>query len=264
MHNYSEYLLLPTYVHVECGLLRWTTKEGAGRLHVQPPLLQERDLSGYLAGKVWLSNLESELKPLAASLADIANDDGSSIYPSVGYMAWRLGVSRSTVDRHLSRLRELGVLCVVSQGGGRTHTTEYELNEHKLPQREPWKAPHNRVVYEETTSSGDETTSPVRINHVTAVTLEPSIPVIETSVGAPLSFPKPQKKAKDRKPYPQRGYSAPTTRVDNRDTRTWAQKNEDDRLKADDEYESRIRRIAREQSERLRSPVQPEAKRQSN
>ena len=47
--------------------------------------------SGLLAGKVWQSNLHPDLKPLAAALADIGNDDGTSIYQSVEYMAWLLG-----------------------------------------------------------------------------------------------------------------------------------------------------------------------------
>jgi hypothetical protein len=47
-------------------------------------------VSGLLAGKVWLSNLHRKLKPLAATLADIANEDGTSIYPSVEYVARRL------------------------------------------------------------------------------------------------------------------------------------------------------------------------------
>jgi hypothetical protein len=39
-------------------------------------------MSGFLAGKVWVSALGGHLKPLAATLADIANDDGSSVPPS--------------------------------------------------------------------------------------------------------------------------------------------------------------------------------------
>ncbi|MGH9561986.1 MAG: helix-turn-helix domain-containing protein [Terracidiphilus sp.] len=67
-------------------------------------------MSGLLAGKVWLSNLRPQLKPLAATLADIANDDGTSIYPSVAYIAWRLGSSERSVQRGLSDLISLGAL----------------------------------------------------------------------------------------------------------------------------------------------------------
>ena len=44
-------------------------------------------MSGLLAGKVWHSGLLSLLKPLAACLADEANDRGQGIYPSIAYLA---------------------------------------------------------------------------------------------------------------------------------------------------------------------------------
>jgi len=96
-------------------------------------------MSGLLAGKVWLSNLPRKLKPLAASLADIANDDGTSIYPSVAHMAWRLGASERLVQVNLAKLKSLGVLEVVANArGGRNLTVEYRMVEEKLPARSPW------------------------------------------------------------------------------------------------------------------------------
>lgn len=96
-------------------------------------------MSGFLAGKVWQSNLAPHLKPLAAALADIANDDGTSIYPTVAYVAWLLGRSTRAVQTGLAELRELKVLQLVRKGGGRRRTTEYQLVEHALPLRSPWK-----------------------------------------------------------------------------------------------------------------------------
>jgi hypothetical protein len=100
-------------------------------------------VSGLLAGKVWQSDLHPDLKPLAAALADIGNDDGTSIYPSVEYMAWLLGRSTRSVQGNLSKLRSIGVLVIVSGGkGGRRKTTEYRLVESALPTREKWAANH--------------------------------------------------------------------------------------------------------------------------
>jgi hypothetical protein len=97
-------------------------------------------VSGFLAGKVWQSNLHPDLKPLAAALADIGNDDGTSIYPSVAYMAWLLGRSSRSVQQNLARLRDLGVLVIVDGGvGGRSKSTEYRLIESALPSREKWR-----------------------------------------------------------------------------------------------------------------------------
>ena len=126
-------------------------------------------LSGFLAGKVWHSNLHPDLKPLAAALADIGNDDGTSIYPSVAYMAWLLGRSSRSVQINLAKLRDMGVLAVVAGGkGGRYKSTEYRLIESSLPIREPWKTTHsirgfrkNYEVYtEKPRSLRHETTNP--------------------------------------------------------------------------------------------------------
>lgn len=109
-------------------------------------------MSGLLAGKVWLSALDPDLKPLAATLADIANDDGTSIYPSVAYIAWRLGRCERAVQVQLQKLRTMGVLVTVRQGGGRKRkkeaepawgcTTEYRLMECSLPGRATWQSTH--------------------------------------------------------------------------------------------------------------------------
>lgn len=97
-------------------------------------------MSGLLAGKVWQSDLASHLKPLAAALADIANDDGTSIYPSVAYMAWLLGKERRSVQLGLSQLKALGIIeALGSEKGGRGKPTEYRLLEASLPKRIPWK-----------------------------------------------------------------------------------------------------------------------------
>ena len=115
-------------------------------------------MSGLLAGKVWQSALEPHLKPLAAALADIANDDGTKIYPSVAYMAWLLGRSPRQIQAGLSELRNLKVLKVVtSTSGGRGHTTEYRLIETKLPSRPPWK---DRQPSESESDSKDATPAP--------------------------------------------------------------------------------------------------------
>lgn len=150
-------------------------------------------MSGYLAGKVWHSALDADLKPLAATLADIANDDGTSIYPSIDFVAWRLSCSRASVDRGLKALRDAKILEVVSQGGGRGKVTEYQLIEEKLPKRAPWKPRQNDVVYSETTSNSRETTSDLTettskrgLNHVIAVTQD-SLPVRDPSVDSSLT-----------------------------------------------------------------------------
>jgi hypothetical protein len=102
-------------------------------------------MSGLLAGKVWQSNLDGSIKPLAACLADIANDDGTSIYPSVEYLAWLLGKEPRSVQRGMKKLREMGVLTIVAHAkGGRSNPTEYQLMEKALPKRPEWKETRHR------------------------------------------------------------------------------------------------------------------------
>lgn len=101
-------------------------------------------MSGLLAVKVWFSNLHRRLKPLAATLADLANDDGSSIYPSVEYIAWRLSSSKRVVRSALADLRKAGVLRAERNAtGGRGLTTEYRLIEANLPKRASWRGSQN-------------------------------------------------------------------------------------------------------------------------
>ena len=67
-------------------------------------------MSRQLAGKVWDSGLEARLKPLAAMLADFASDDGTNVFPSIAYMAWRLSRERRSVQYLLRELETIGVL----------------------------------------------------------------------------------------------------------------------------------------------------------
>ncbi len=60
--------------------------------------------------QVWRSALDCELKPLAAVMADMGNDDGLGIYPSVGYLAWLIGRSERAVQYQLQRLVDMGRL----------------------------------------------------------------------------------------------------------------------------------------------------------
>jgi len=145
-------------------------------------------MSGLLAGKVWHSDLDADLKPLAATLADIGDDDGSSIYPSVAFVCWRLGRSDSCVRDGMRKLREIGVLEVVEQGGGRHKPTEYRMVEDKLPKRPKWKASGKARVCEGEKPSGlDEKPSGLAGKTLRSTGTHPSLPVIEPSGPAPFS-----------------------------------------------------------------------------
>jgi hypothetical protein len=159
-------------------------------------------MSGLLAGKVWQSNLDGILKPLAACLADIANDDGTSIYPSVAYMAWLLGRDERSVQRQLKTLREQRVLAVVKFGrGGRNKPTEYRMIEANLPQREKWRNPDMVSGLSESLNGDKETSKPRHVaqERVTPVSPDPSVPVSrirENGSRAPVKQAKPVREAR--------------------------------------------------------------------
>lgn len=111
---------------------------------------------------MWASALPGRLKPVAALLADIANADGTRIYPSVAYIAWSVGdndcaqeaPNQRTVQRVIDELLKAKVLVFVGWNrAGRTiagsdkrkpagpgATAEYRLDELRLPTRRPWAA----------------------------------------------------------------------------------------------------------------------------
>jgi hypothetical protein len=97
-------------------------------------------VSGLLAGKVWQSDLRHKLKPLAACLADQANDRGEGIYSSIAYLAWKLSTSERSVQRGMRELREM---TVIKQDGfkkfGRVFVPIYRLLVSNLPDRPPWR-----------------------------------------------------------------------------------------------------------------------------
>lgn len=96
-------------------------------------------MSDYLAGKVWRSDLDGDLKPLAAALANCGSDDGTSIYPSIAYLAWKLSRSERAVQYGMGKLKELGIVVILNgAAGGRGKTPNYRLMESALPAREAW------------------------------------------------------------------------------------------------------------------------------
>jgi len=153
-------------------------------------------VSGLLAGKVWLSNLSRELKPLAATLADIANDDGTSIYPSVAYVAWRLGCTERSVQLGLAALLNLGALKLVANPtGGRGLTREYRLIESNLPSRPPWSTYRKGENFSPFPASDsgqkgaihDEKGCNPQHKRVKPASPDPSLSVSESSGSAPSS-----------------------------------------------------------------------------
>lgn len=72
-------------------------------------------------------------KVLALALADHADDDGASIYPSIARLADKCEIDRRTVQRQLRAFEEAGLIKVVSVGGTRgKDTREWKFDLAKL------------------------------------------------------------------------------------------------------------------------------------
>lgn len=124
-------------------------------------------MSKELEAKVWASALAPRLKPVAAFLGDIANVDGSGIYPSIAYIAWAVGShdcavtapNERTIQRAIDDLEAAKVLRFIGwrrndtfiapnardydrktrRSIGPGATPEYSLDEDRLPARRPWR-----------------------------------------------------------------------------------------------------------------------------
>lgn len=96
-------------------------------------------MSKSLESQVWQSALDPELKPVAAVMADMGNNDGLGIYPSIEYIAWLLSRSERSIQTAIKKLVKLGVLDRVAFAkGGRGLTPRYKLDASKLPERPSW------------------------------------------------------------------------------------------------------------------------------
>lgn len=95
-------------------------------------------MSAYLMGRVMV---EVACPPmdmlLLVALADHGADDGTRVYPSVNYLAWKTGLSERFIRERMAGWRESGALEVVNgETGGRGVTVMYRLNIEALPPKE--------------------------------------------------------------------------------------------------------------------------------
>lgn len=79
-----------------------------------------------LMTEVWELDLSQTRKLIFLAYADYANDDGVC-WPSNETIAEKTGVSKRTVTRHVSELKEQGYMEVIEEGGGRSSTNKVRV-----------------------------------------------------------------------------------------------------------------------------------------
>lgn len=84
-------------------------------------------MSAYLTGRVWFLKLSRVEQLVLLALADHAHDDGSSVFPSVGYTAWKTGLNERTVQRAIRSLQAKRLLVLVAEAG-RRRPREYRID----------------------------------------------------------------------------------------------------------------------------------------
>ena len=93
-------------------------------------------MSYKLSRRVFSLDISSTEKLVLRALADRANDDGSSCYPSVLTLARETSLSRKTVQTTLGSLKGKGLVVIVGQSkGGRGKTPDYHLRFPKVDQK---------------------------------------------------------------------------------------------------------------------------------
>ncbi|MDP9356584.1 MAG: helix-turn-helix domain-containing protein [Chloroflexota bacterium] len=107
---------------------------------------------------VWSQDgLSQRERLMLLALADHADEDGGSIFPSVARLAWKTGYSERSVQRILRDLEGRGLLAVEGdKKGGRHRTTRYRLTLDNGPMKAPFPS-----------AKGDTTTSPFDPDEVT-------------------------------------------------------------------------------------------------
>lgn len=138
---------------------------------------------------VWDSKLPRDQKYILLCLADFGNDEGKSIYPAVGYIAWKTGYSDRRVQEILSDLRTRGIVGVDFEGS-EYGTNEYTINLSKIPTREPYRPPKNGRPTKPGAKSAPGLENPVRKKqNPVRKTAEPGAKSAPNTLDKPLDKP---------------------------------------------------------------------------
>lgn len=99
-------------------------------------------MSGKIMGSVYDLDLSHVDQAVLMAMADHAEHDGTKVFPSVEYVAWKTSYSERTVQRSISRLRKAKILKLVRKA--RHHLpNEYRIDIAAGPRKAPFD-PENR------------------------------------------------------------------------------------------------------------------------
>lgn len=123
--------------------------------------------------KVWELHLPQPLKLLALAMADWADDHGEGIYPSIAYVAWKIGTTERTVQRQLRTLERIGILEVVAVRGHRSPNGQWTRLWTIHPERGDKLTPLDREGVTQNAERGDTGRVKGRHSYVTQSIRDP-------------------------------------------------------------------------------------------
>jgi hypothetical protein len=142
--------------------------------------------------KVYELAVDSDTREILMALADHADHEGYSIFPSVALLAWKIGdgsmneqgeyKNTRTVQRRLRELQDIGALVELKPSGFH-RATEYGLDLSVFPKKAAFKPLGDRLSPIKAESKGDKLSSKGDKKEVkgdTTLSPEPSLNVSET------------------------------------------------------------------------------------
>ena len=91
-----------------------------------------------LMAEVWTRELPHAEQSILLAMADHADDDGGSVFPSVGLVAWKTGYSKRQVQRIIADLKTRGALVLVATAV-RYRANEYQIDLDAIPVKAPFR-----------------------------------------------------------------------------------------------------------------------------
>lgn len=119
-------------------------------------------MSHKASNQVWGSTLSRTDLIVALALADICDDQGRGIYPSIRYASWKSNLSERTVQRVISKFVRVGILQVV-RGPGRSRPTEYRMILDEIVLKPEWQKKSDDSAESGITSNGGSNDRPGRV-----------------------------------------------------------------------------------------------------
>lgn len=128
-------------------------------------------MSVKVMAQVWELDLPQPLKLLMLALSDWADDHGGNVYPSMAYVAWKVGASKRTAQRQMRLLERVGL--VSQEGRHRLASGQHTRLLRVHPERGDKLTPLVREGVTPGSTRGDTGDPKGRHNHVTLSVRDP-------------------------------------------------------------------------------------------